>query len=211
MVFPIQHTIMFSLPQLPYAYDALHPYISAETLQFHYDKHHRTYVNKLNEALQNNPELLSLDIVTLLQRVNELPENLRMAVINNGGQHFNHSLYWEVMGPDTKPTPEGQLLAAIEHDFGSFVEFQNQFTRAGINQFGSGWAWLSLDTNGRLLVEKTLNADNPILHGKTPLLTMDVWEHAYYLDYQNRRPDYIEAWWNVVNWEVVEQKFAAAR
>jgi Fe-Mn family superoxide dismutase len=202
---------MFSLPQLPYAYDALHPYISAETLQFHYDKHHRTYVNKLNEALQNNPELLSLDIVTLLQRVNELPENLRMAVINNGGQHFNHSLYWEVMGPDTKPTPEGQLLAAIEHDFGSFVEFQNQFTRAGINQFGSGWAWLSLDTNGRLLVEKTLNADNPILHGKTPLLTMDVWEHAYYLDYQNRRPDYIEAWWNVVNWEVVEQKFAAAR
>jgi Fe-Mn family superoxide dismutase len=202
---------MFSLPQLPYAYDALHPYISAETLQFHYDKHHRTYVNKLNEALQNNPELLSLDIVTLLQRVNELPENLRMAVINNGGQHFNHSLYWEVMGPDTKPTPEGQLLAAIEHDFGSFVEFQNQFTRAGINQFGSGWAWLSLDTNGRLLVEKTLNADNPILHGKTPLLTMDVWEHAYYLDYQNRRPDYIEAWWNVINWEVVEQKFAAAR
>jgi Fe-Mn family superoxide dismutase len=199
---------MHTLPNLPYSYDALEPYISSETLQFHHDKHHAAYVNKLNEILTLYEDAAQMDVAQLLQNLDIVPESVRQAVINNAGQHYNHSLYWETMAPASQSRPSLELAEAIEKKFGSMESFQEQFTQAGITQFGSGWAWLSVDQNGELVLDKTLNADTPLMHGKTPIMTMDVWEHAYYIDYRNKRPDYISAFWNVVNWEGVSQKYA---
>jgi Fe-Mn family superoxide dismutase len=200
---------MFKLMQLPYAYDALEPFIDEQTVQIHYGKHHQGYVNKLNAALEGHSELLSLDLADLLLS-SEVPEDLKTAVFNNGGQVYNHNLYWESMAPNAGGEPTGELLEAINRNFGSFDKFKEEFSQAGSTQFGSGWAWLSVDSEGVLSISKTSNADNPLYHGKTPIMTMDVWEHAYYLKYKNARPDYIQAFWQVVNWEEVGRKFATA-
>jgi Fe-Mn family superoxide dismutase len=198
---------MFKLMQLPYAYDALEPFIDEQTVQIHYGKHHQGYVNKLNAALEGHSELLSLDLADLLLS-SEVPEDLKTAVFNNGGQVYNHNLYWESMAPNAGGEPTGELLEAINRNFGSFDKFKEEFSQAGSTQFGSGWAWLSVDSEGVLSISKTSNADNPLYHGKTPIMTMDVWEHAYYLKYKNARPDYIQAFWQVVNWEEVGKKFS---
>ncbi len=198
---------MYTLKPLPYAYDALEPYIGADTLTIHHDKHHQTYVTKLNEVLAGHDDLLNLSIEELLKGINSVPENLKTGVINNGGQVYNHNLYWESMAPNAGGMPTGELAEKINQTFGSFDTFKEQFTTLGTTQFGSGWAWLSVDTDGNLSIEKTSNADSPIMHGKDPILTMDVWEHAYYLNYQNRRPEYISAFWSVVNWAEIERKY----
>jgi Fe-Mn family superoxide dismutase len=200
---------MFKLMQLPYAYDALEPFIDEQTVQIHYGKHHQGYVNKLNTALEGYSELLNLDLADLLLS-SEVPEDLKTAMFNNGGQVYNHNLYWESMAPNAGGEPTGELLEAINRNFGSFDKFKEEFSQAGSTQFGSGWAWLSVDSEGVLSISKTSNADNPLYHGKTPIMTMDVWEHAYYLKYKNARPDYIQAFWQVVNWEEVGRKFATA-
>ena len=202
---------MFKLPALPYDKDALSPYISEKTLNYHYDKHHAGYVRKLNDALDGHDELLEKTIVDLLREYASAPSELHAVILNNGGQHFNHSLYWESMSPEGGEEPTGDLADAIEASFGSFKQFQEAFCAAGKSQFGSGWAWLSLDQEGGLVVENTANADTPLLHGKTPLLTMDVWEHAYYLDYQNDRPEYINEFFEVINWAEVGRKYEEAR
>ena len=199
---------MYTLNPLPYAYDALEPYIGADTLTIHHDKHHQTYVTKLNEALAGHDDLLNMSIEELLKSLDSIPENLKTAVINNGGQVYNHNLYWESMAPNAGGMPTGDLAEKINQTFGSFDSFKEQFTTLGATQFGSGWAWLSVDSDGNLSIEKTSNADSPIMHGKDPILTMDVWEHAYYLNYQNRRPDYINAFWSIVNWAEIERKYA---
>jgi superoxide dismutase, Fe-Mn family len=200
---------MFVLPPLPYAYNALEPYIDEQTLIIHHDKHHQTYVNKLNEILTPYPELLEMPLESLLRNLDQVPESIRTAVINNAGQVYNHNLYWESMSSDAGGEPAGELAKMIQSKFGSFADFKKEFSALGVTQFGSGWVWLSLDSNGELCLDKTSNADSPLMHGKTPILTMDVWEHAYYLKYQNRRPDYIEAFWNVVNWTEIERKYQA--
>lgn len=195
---------------LPYDYTALEPYIGADTLKFHHDKHHQTYVTKLNEILTEYDDLLALNIEDLLKSVDVLPEKIKSAVINNGGQVYNHNVYWESMGPNAGGEPTGELAEKINSTFGSFENFKQEFNNLGATQFGSGWAWLSVDKDGNLVAEKTANADSPIMHGKTPILTMDVWEHAYYLNYQNRRPDYMNAFWNVINWDMVSKKYNEA-
>jgi superoxide dismutase, Fe-Mn family len=199
---------MFILPQLSFNKSDLAPIISEETLSFHHEKHHAGYIAKLNESLIEHPELLEMKIVDLIKNYKNTPENLHTSILNNGGQHYNHSMYWESITPkkDTKPAKE--LISHIEKNFGSYDEFVKLFSQAGITQFGSGWVWLSVDINGELVIDKTLNADTPLLHGKTPILTMDVWEHAYYLDYQNRRPDYIASFMSIVNWEEVSRKYS---
>jgi len=201
---------MFTLPPLTYPYNALEPFISSQTLEFHHDKHHQTYVNKLNEILAGYPEMLEMSVEVLLQSLEKAPENLKMPIINNAGQVYNHNLYWEILGPNAGGKPTGELAQKIESTFGTFEKFKEEFANLGLTQFGSGWAWLSVNSNNELIIEKTSNADSPIIHGKTPILTMDVWEHAYYLDYQNKRPDYIAAFWNVVNWKAIESKYLAA-
>lgn len=195
---------MFSLPKLKYSYDALEPYIDAQTMELHHTKHHQTYTDKLNAALEGHANLQAKDIRELLTNLDELPEDIRSAVRNNGGGYLNHWVFWEIMSPDGGGEPEGKLAEKIREDFGSFEDFKKKMTDAAITRFGSGWAWLVLD-NGKLDVVSTPNQDNPISEGKEPLLGIDVWEHAYYLKYQNRRPDYLEAWWNVVNWPGVAQ------
>ncbi|NJK70970.1 superoxide dismutase [Candidatus Gracilibacteria bacterium] len=195
---------MFTLPELPYSYDALQPHISQQTLEFHHDKHHAGYVTKLNTALENHPDLLAKSIEELLSDISSLPQEIQGAVINNGGQHFNHSLYWQSMSPNPVE-PTQKIIDLIKKNFGSMEHFGEQFSAAGANQFGSGWAWLVQDGD-KLVIETTLNADSPIMHGKNPLLVMDVWEHAYYLDYQNRRPDYIKEFVGIINWELVESR-----
>ena len=201
---------MFKLPALAYHKDALSPYISEKTLNYHYDKHHAGYVNKLNAALEGHEDLLAKSIVELLRDYESAPAELHAAILNNGGQHYNHSLYWESMSASGGGEPEGDLKRALEKAFGSFAEFKQEFAQAGASQFGSGWAWLSIDEAGQLVVEKTANADTPLVHGKTPILTMDVWEHAYYLDYQNARPDYIEEFFRVIDWTEIGRKYAEA-
>ncbi len=198
---------MFTLMQLPYNYEALEPYIDAKTVEIHYSKHHQAYVNKLNEALNSFPDLQNKTLEELLINLQDLPEDLRTPVLNNGGQLYDHNIYWESMSPNTESQPSGELAQAINQKFGSFEKFKEEFATLGTTQFGSGWAWLSVDQNGQLVAEKTSNADSPLLHGKTPILTMDVWEHAYYLKYQNKRPDYIQAFFNVINWTKVGQKY----
>ena len=198
----------YTLPDLPYAFDALEPHIDARTMEIHHDKHHAAYVNNVNAALEGT-DLADLEIEELLTSLDRVPDDKRNAVRNNGGGHYNHSLFWESMSPNGGGEPSGALSEAIASSFGSFADFQAKLKEAAINQFGSGWSWLVHDGSG-LAVQGTPNQDNPISAGKTPLLGVDVWEHAYYLKYQNRRPDYLDAWWNVVDWGRVAERFSAA-
>lgn len=200
---------MFTLPDLPYDYKALEPYIDEETMHIHHDKHHATYINNLNEALKDHPELLAMDVNKLLEDLSKVPQDLQAKVKNNGGGHANHSMFWKVMGPKQEKEPTGKLADAIKSNFGSFSVFQKKFSDTALKHFGSGWTWLVLNEYS-LEVLDTLNQDSPLSLGKTPLLTLDVWEHAYYLKYQNRRTEYIKAWWNVVNWKEVEDNFLAS-
>ena len=198
-----------SLPDLPYAYDALEPHIDARTMEIHHGKHHATYIANLNKALEGNADLESKSVDELIADLEAVPEGIRGAVRNNGGGHANHSLFWTTMGPGKGGVPTGALGDAINAKFGSFDEFKSQFKQACLTRFGSGWGWLSV-ANGALVVDSTPNQDSPIMNGNTPLLGLDVWEHAYYLNYQNRRPDYVDAFWNVVDWDAVAARFAAA-
>lgn len=200
---------MYTLPDLPYAYNALEPYIDERTMQIHHDKHHGGYVKNLNDAFSNYQQFDTLTIDELMGRLNDVPEEIRTKVRNNGGGHYNHSLFWMVMAPNTGGQPSGALAKAIDAAFGNFDKFQEQFTSAAIARFGSGWAWLTVE-NGRLKMEDSANQDNPFMLGRTPILGLDVWEHAYYLKYQNLRADYIKAWWNVVNWTEVERLYIEA-
>lgn len=197
----------YKLPELSYAFDALEPVIDKETMNIHYSKHHQAYVNNLNAALEKFPEAAKTDLVELIKDLNLIPEEIRMAVRNNGGGHLNHTLFWEVMAPNGAKSPSGALLEAIEKAFGSFDAFKEKFSAAAKTRFGSGWGWLAANKDKELVVLSTPNQDNPLSEGLVPLLGLDVWEHAYYLHYQNRRPDYVEAWWDVVNWDVVADKF----
>ena len=199
------------LPELPYAYDALEPHIDARTMEIHHGKHHATYVTKLNAALEKHPELAQKPVEDLLKSLDTLPAEIRAAVKNHGGGHFNHSLFWKIMAPGAGGNPSGALAAAIDKAFGGLAGFQEQFSSAAANLFGSGWAWLVADASRRLSVVTTPNQDNPISQGLVPVFGLDVWEHAYYLKYQNRRPDYIAAFWNVVSWKQVAANLEAAR
>jgi Fe-Mn family superoxide dismutase len=197
----------FKLMDLPYAYDALEPHIDARTMEIHYSKHHQGYTNKLNAALEKHPELEGKSAKELLENLDAVPEDIRTAVRNNGGGYKNHNIFWKVMSPDGGGEPTGALAEAINKAFGSFDAFKEKFSNAAATQFGSGWGWLCKKEDGSLVVTSTPNQDNPYSQGLTPLLGLDVWEHAYYLNYQNRRPDYIKAWWNVVNWDEVARRF----
>jgi len=198
----------YTLPDLPYPFDALEPHIDARTMELHHDKHHQTYVTNVNNALEGS-DLADLPVAELLVNLDRVPDDKRNVVRNNGGGHYNHSLFWESMSPSGGGEPGGELAGAIDSAFGSFNDFKDKLKAAGLGQFGSGWAWLVHDGSS-LAIVATPNQDNPISAGKTPLLGVDVWEHAYYLLYQNRRPDYIDAWWNVVDWDKVAERFRAA-
>jgi len=198
------------LPALPYAFDALEPHIDARTMEIHHGKHHAAYVNNLNKALEGHPELQQKSITELLSDLGVVPDGIRAAVRNNGGGHFNHSLFWNVMKKGGGGEPTGELAEAIRKSFGSFDEFKQKFSAAGATRFGSGWAWLCL-AGGKLEVSSSPNQDGPAMEGGKPILGLDVWEHAYYLNYQNRRPDYIQAWWNVVDWDRVTENFGKAK
>lgn len=198
-----------TLPDLAYDFAALEPHIDAKTMEIHHDKHHAGYVKKLNAALEAHPELAEKSLTDLLKDLNNVPEDIRTAVQNNGGGHYNHTLFWKIMSPEGG-APEGELAAKIDEAFGSFDALKEAFAKAAGTRFGSGWAWLSVDADKNLTVESTANQDNPVMEGRTPILGLDVWEHAYYLNYQNRRPDYITSWWNVVNWKKVAENYASA-
>jgi Fe-Mn family superoxide dismutase len=202
----------YELPKLPYGYDALEPYIDAKTMEVHYTKHHQTYVNKLNEALEKHPEIADKSLETLLGNLDAVPDDIRTAVRNHGGGHWNHSFFWTVMGPRSSSgdgaRPDGALGAQIESTFGSFNTFKEEFSKSAASVFGSGWAWLVVGEDGKLAITTTANQDSPIAKKQKPLLALDVWEHAYYLKYQNKRPDYIGAWWNVVDWAAVDRKLS---
>jgi len=199
------------LPPLPYDYDALEPHIDEQTMRIHHGKHHAGYVSKLNAALESHPQLAGLSPEALLRQLNDIPEDIRTAVRNNGGGHANHTLFWSIMSPNGGGEPSGDLAAEIDSEFGNFSTFSVQFSAAAAGRFGSGWAWLSVDGSGKLLVESTPNQDSPLMEGRTPILGLDVWEHAYYLKYQNRRPDYIEAWWNTIDWDAVAKRYAMVK
>jgi len=202
----------FKLPELPYDVKALEPHIDARTMEIHHGKHHQAYINNLNAAIEGRDELKGKTAIELILKIEELPESIRTAVRNNGGGHVNHSLFWTVMGPRGGGRPSGPLATAIDGAFGSFESFQKEFSTAATTVFGSGWAWLCVGADGKLLVTKTPNQDNPISSGAgIPILGLDVWEHAYYLNYQNRRPDYIAAWWNVVDWNRVEASYKVVK
>lgn len=201
-----------TLPALPYAFDALEPHIDAKTMEIHSQKHHKAYVDNLNKALESAPDVAGLDIVTLLRDINKVPASVKQAVINNGGGHHNHSLFWEIMGPKAGGEPTGQIADAIKAAFGDFAKFKDTVKNNGLTQFGSGWSWVVFNpTAGKLEAIKKPNQDSPLMEGLVPVLGVDVWEHAYYLKYQNLRANYIDAWWNVVNWKAVEAKYAAAK
>ena len=202
---------LFEVPSLKFAFDALEPAIDARTMEIHHDKHHAGYVNNLNKALESAPDFYSQPIEQILREINKVPEAIRTAVRNNGGGHANHSLFWEVLTPGGSKSPSGALLADLEKSFGSLDGFMDKFSGAAATRFGSGWAWLVLDGNKNLQVYSTANQDSPYLEGHVPLLGLDVWEHAYYLNYQNRRPDYIKAFWSVVNWSFVEGEYSKNR
>ena len=197
----------FELPPLPYDYAALEPHIDTQTMQIHHDKHHAAYVTNLNNALQGQPQLESMSVVDILRQINSVPENIRTAVRNNAGGHANHTMFWEIMTPGGSGQPTGELAAAITETFGSFDQFKAAFNDAGVKRFGSGWAWLTIGPDGKLQVISTANQDSPYMDGLYPVMGNDVWEHAYYLKYQNRRPDYLNAWWNVVNWNIVGTRY----
>jgi Fe-Mn family superoxide dismutase len=201
---------MHEVPPLPYSFDALEPHIDAQTMQIHHDKHHAAYVAKLNGALEGHPDLQQKSVEELLRGLDSLPESIRTVVRNHGGGHANHTLFWEIMGPNGGGNPGGDLAAAIERDLGGFASFKEKLTNAAANQFGSGWGWL-VASGGKLDVIARPNQDSPLMEGKTPLLGVDVWEHAYYLKYQNRRPDYLAAWWNTINWNAVADRLQRAR
>lgn len=200
-----------SLPELPYAYDALEPYIDQRTMEIHHQKHHAGYVTKLNAALESHPDLQSKSLEDLLKNLNSIPEDIRTAVRNNGGGHFNHTIFWNIMGADGGGEPVGDLASAITKKFGSFAAFKEEFSNSAANRFGSGWAWLVIDKSSNLAVLSSANQDNPVSEGFKPVMGLDVWEHAYYLKYQNRRPEYIENWWNVVNWRVIAERYDSLR
>ncbi len=200
----------YTLPELPYPENALEPHIDAQTMNIHRTKHHQAYINNVNQALEKHPDLAKKPVENLLRELASIPEDIRTVVRNNGGGHANHSLFWTIMGPKAGGDPAGDLAQAINSAFGSVAAFREQFNKAAAGRFGSGWAWLTLD-KGALKIEGTPNQDSPLSEGRTPILGLDVWEHAYYLKYQNRRPDYINAFWNVVNWGEVAKRFAAAR
>lgn len=201
----------FTLPPLSYDYAALEPTIDSETMQLHHDKHHASYVKKLNAAIAKYPELKGQSVEQLLQNLEQLPEEIQTTVRNNGGGHANHTLFWSIMSPKGGGQPTGEIARAINASFGDFAKFQKAFNEAGANQFGSGWAWLVLNSQGKLEVTSTPNQDSPLLSGQQPILGNDVWEHAYYLKYQNRRPEYLSQWWNVVNWDAVNQRYRDLR
>ncbi|EGP5332329.1 superoxide dismutase [Enterococcus faecium] len=200
----------YTLPDLPYAYDALEPYIDEETMHLHHDKHHNTYVTNLNSAIEKYPELGEKTIEELLSDMDAIPTDIKTAVRNNGGGHANHSFFWEIMAPNAGGEPTGEIKEAINEAFGDFSSFKEEFKKAAAGRFGSGWAWLVME-NGKLAVTSTANQDSPLMEGKTPILGLDVWEHAYYLKYKNVRPDYITAFWNVINWDEVNKRFEAAK
>ncbi len=195
------------LPSLPYAFEALEPHIDAQTMQIHHGKHHAAYVTNLNKALESAPALQSKSAEDLIKDLNAVPEGIRMAVRNNGGGHVNHTMFWQIMGPNAGGEPMGSLSDAIQSAFGSLDEFKAKLEAAGVGRFGSGWAWLIVDKDGRLAITSTPNQDNPMMDGLKPVMGVDVWEHAYYLKYQNRRADYLKAWWNVVNWAEVAKRY----
>jgi Fe-Mn family superoxide dismutase len=199
----------YQLPDLPYDYSALEPHIDARTMEIHHTKHHKTYVDKLNAAIEGHSDLEYDNVDDLLKNFDKVPEDIKGAVRNHGGGHSNHSLFWTIMGPDGGGEPSGNVASAIDDAFGSFKEFRDKFNAAATNQFGSGWAWLVSD-GGKLDVISLPNQDSPLISGKTPILGLDVWEHAYYLKYQNKRPDYIEAWWNTINWSGVEKRLGGS-
>ena len=196
----------FEVPPLPYDYNALEPYIDTQTMQLHHDKHHAAYVNNLNNAV-NNTDFASKSVDDVLRHIKDVPENIRTAVQNNAGGHSNHSMFWAIMKPNGGGEPTGALASAIQQTFGSFDQFKAAFNDAGVKRFGSGWTWLVLDQSGKLSVISTANQDSPLMSGLYPVMGNDVWEHAYYLKYQNRRPDYLAAWWNVVNWDEVARRY----
>jgi len=197
----------FTLPPLPYDFAALEPHIDARTMEIHHGKHHQTYVNNLNAAIEKAPELAKKSLDDLMRNVSSLPEAVRTPIRNNGGGHWNHSMFWQIMAPKAGGEPGGKLGQAIKSTFGDFAKFREQFSAAGVGRFGSGWAWL-INTGGKLSITSTPNQDNPLMEGQKAIMGLDVWEHAYYLKYQNRRPDYIQAWWNVVNWTEIEKRFS---
>jgi Fe-Mn family superoxide dismutase len=198
---------MYELPKLPYSYDSLDPHIDAQTMEIHHTKHHQGYINKLNAALENHPDLQNKPLEDLLWTLDSVPEEIKKAVRNNGGGHLNHSLFWNILSPAGGGAPQGELAEAIDKDLGGFDKFKEDFANAAATVFGSGWAWLVKDGSGKLAVRSTINQDSPVMEGLTPLLGLDVWEHAYYLKYQNKRPEYIDAFWNVINWEEVNNNF----
>ncbi|MGL6301084.1 superoxide dismutase [Aeromonas caviae] len=199
-----------TLPALPYAYDALEPHIDAKTMEIHHSRHHQTYITNLNAALADLPELAALPLEALLARIDSLPAQVQGAVRNHGGGHANHSLFWQVMSPQGGGEPDGELAAAMERDLGGLEAFKQAFTQAALSRFGSGWAWLVVDGRGKLQVVSSANQDSPLMEGLTPILGLDVWEHAYYLKYQNKRPDYIAAFYNVIDWDEVARRYVAA-
>jgi Fe-Mn family superoxide dismutase len=201
----------FELPPLPYDYTALEPHIDEATMHFHHDNHHNTYVTNLNNALANHPDLQGKSLEALIGDLDAIPEAIRTVVRNNGGGHWNHSFFWNILGPDAGGEPAGELADAIASAFGSFAEFKDKFKAAGLGRFGSGWAWLVAAADGSLTITSSPNQDSPVMEGKTPILGLDVWEHAYYLKYQFKRPAYIDAFWNVVNWAKVAEIYAAAK
>ncbi|MEX2571907.1 MAG: superoxide dismutase [Gemmatimonadota bacterium] len=201
----------FSLPDLPYAYNALEPHIDARTMEIHHQKHHGAYVSKLNDAISKHSEWQGKSLEEILGNIQRVPEDIRTAVRNNGGGHANHSLFWQIMGPNAGGEPTGAIGDAIRSAFGDFASFRDKFAAAAAGRFGSGWAWLVLGGSGGVEIIDLPNQDSPLMEGRRPVLGLDVWEHAYYLNYQNRRPDYVKAWWNVVNWSAVDQRFQQAR
>ncbi|MGE8648330.1 MAG: superoxide dismutase [Acinetobacter sp.] len=199
----------YTLPELPYAYDALEPHIDAKTMEIHHTKHHQTYINNINAGIEGT-EWEDLSVEELVSKANQVPEDLKNNVINNGGGHANHSLFWTVMSPDGGGNPEGEIAQAIDKELGGFEAFKEAFTKAALTRFGSGWAWLSVAPDQTIIIESSANQDSPLMHGNNPILGLDVWEHAYYLKYQNRRPEYIAAFFNVVNWKEVNRRYLEA-
>jgi superoxide dismutase, Fe-Mn family len=201
----------YELPPLPYPSNALEPHIDAKTMEIHHDKHHQAYITNANKALEGHPDLAAKPVDELLADLSKVPESIRTAIRNNAGGHSNHNFFWKIIGPNAGGNPKGKLAEAINSTFGGFDQFKGELEKAGVGRFGSGWAWLVVNKEGKLQITSTANQDSPISEGLTPVIGVDVWEHAYYLLYQNRRPDYLKAWWNVVNWDQAEKNFQAAK